>query len=139
MTRTVRDVMTLEPTTLDATRTVTEASRAMRDGNIGDILVTDEGRLVGILTDRDVVVRVLAEGRDPARTVVGDVCSRRLTTLQSDDALDTAVSKMREVAIRRLPVLEDGRPVGIVALGDLALERAPQSVLGTISAALPSR
>jgi CBS domain-containing protein len=139
MAKTVEDVMTSQPTTLNATASVPDAARAMRDGNIGDVLVTQDGRLVGILTDRDVVVRVLAEGRDPVQTALGDVCSRDLTTLSPSDPIETAVAKMRESAIRRLPVVEEGRPVGILALGDLAVERDPESVLGTISAAPPTR
>jgi CBS domain-containing protein len=131
--------MTSQPTALEAIQVVSEAARAMRDGDIGDVLVTEEGRLVGIMTDRDVVVRVLAEGLDPARTALGVVCSRELTTLDPGDAIDTAVTLMRESAIRRLPVVESGRPVGILALGDLAVERDPQSVLGEISSAPPTR
>lgn len=138
MARTVRDVMTPQPTMLDATDFISDAARAMRDGNIGDVLVTQDGRLIGILTDRDVVIRVLADGRDPDKTALGDVCSRHLTTLSPNDAIETAVAKMRESAIRRLPVVEEGRPVGIVALGDLAVERDPQSALGEISAAPPT-
>jgi CBS domain-containing protein len=77
--------------------------------------------------------------RDPAKPALGDVCSRDLTTLNPSDAIETAVAKMRESAIRRLPVVEEGRPVGIVTLGDLAVERDPRSALGEISAALPTR
>jgi CBS domain-containing protein len=139
MAETVGDVMTSQPTALDATAFVPDAARAMRDGGIGDVLVTQEGRLVGILTDRDVVVRVLAEGRDPVETALGDVCSRDLTTLGPSDAIETAVARMRESAIRRLPVVEEGRPVGILAPGDLAVERDPESVLGRIRAAPPTR
>jgi CBS domain-containing protein len=139
MAKTVVDVMTSQPTALDAAASIPEAARAMRDGNIGDVLVTQDGRLVGILTDRDVVVRVLAEDRDPVNTTLGDVCSRDLTTLNPSDAIETAVTRMRESAVRRLPVVEEGRPVGILALGDLAVERDPESVLGEISAAPPTR
>lgn len=137
--RTVADVMTPQPTVMEAAQAVSEAARVMRDGDIGTMLVTEEGRLVGILTDRDVVVRVVAEGLNPADTALGVVCSRELAMLNPSDAIETAVARMRESAIRRLPVVEDGRPVGILALGDLAVERDPGSVLGEISAAPPTR
>jgi CBS domain-containing protein len=138
MAQTVGDLMTPQPAALESVQVVADAARVMRDADIGGVLVTDEGRLVGILTDRDIVVRVLAESLDPEITPVGVVCSRHLMTLSPGDALDAAVARMREAAIRRLPVVEDGRPVGILALGDLAIERDPESVLGTISAAPPT-
>jgi signal-transduction protein with cAMP-binding, CBS, and nucleotidyltransferase domain len=135
MAQTVADLMTPQPTALEAAQAVADAARVMRDADIGNILVTDEGRLVGTLTDRDLVVRVLAERLDPESTPVGVVCSRRLTTLSPGDAVDAAVARMREEAVRRLPVVEDGRAVGILALGDLVIERDPESILGTVSAA----
>ena len=137
--KTVADVMTSQPTAIEAARVVSDAARAMRDSDIGDVLVTEDGRLVGIMTDRDVVVRVLAEGRDPVTTPVGAVCSRELATLSPWDAIETATARMRERAVRRLPVVEDGRLVGILVLGDLAVDRDPESVLGEISAAPATR
>jgi CBS domain-containing protein len=125
--------------TLEASDTVVAAARSMRDGNIGDVVVVDKDQIQGILTDRDIVVRALAEGRDPARTTVGEICSRELTTLSPNDAIGDAEKMMRDRAIRRLPVVEGGRPVGIVSLGDLAVERNPESALGGISAAPPNR
>jgi CBS domain-containing protein len=139
MVRYLRDVMTQRPVTLQTTDTVIAAARSMRDGNIGDVVVVEEDRIQGILTDRDIVVRALAEGRDPARTTVGEICSRELTTLSPTDGIGEAEKIMRDRAIRRLPVVEDGRPVGIVSLGDLAVEQNPGSTLGGISAAPPNR
>jgi CBS domain-containing protein len=139
MARYLRDIMTQRPVTVQTTDTVTAAARSMRDGNIGDVVVLEADRIQGILTDRDIVVRALAEGRDPTRTTVGEICSRELTTLSPTDAIRDAEKIMRDKAIRRLPVVEGGRPVGIVTLGDLAVERNPESALGGISAAPPNR
>jgi len=134
----LREIMTQKPVTLQTSDTIVAAARSMRDANIGDVVVLENGQVCGILTDRDIVVRALAEGRDPARTTVGDICSRELTTLSPQDTIGNAVAVMRDKAIRRLPVVAEGRPVGIVSLGDLALERDPQSALGAISAAPPN-
>jgi CBS domain-containing protein len=139
MAQYLREIMTQKPVTVEATDTVVAAARSMRDGNIGDVVVVDNDQIQGILTDRDIVVRALAEGRDPARTTVGEICSRELTTLSPNDAIGDAEKTMRARAIRRLPVVEGGRPVGIVSLGDLAVERNPDSTLGGISAAPPNR
>jgi CBS domain-containing protein len=139
MAQLLREIMTQRPVTVETGDTVTAAARSMRDGNIGDVVVLESGQVQGILTDRDIVVRALAEGRDPARTSVGEICSRELTTLAPTDTIEDAVKTMRDKAIRRLPVVEGGRPVGIVSLGDLAVDRDPQSVLGGISAAPPNR
>jgi CBS domain-containing protein len=139
MAKQVRDIMTSNPVTLKTTDTAVDAARAMRDQDIGDVLVTSDGRIYGLLTDRDIVVRGVAQARDPARIAVGDICSRELTTVSPSDPIDHAVTLMRERALRRLPVVQDGRPVGIVSLGDLALERDPESALGGISAAPPNR
>ncbi len=139
MARILREIMTRNPVTVEATDSLTAAARTMRDANIGDVVVVEQGRVRGILTDRDIVVRALAESRDPGQTSVGDVCSRELTFLSPADAIEDAVAIMRKKAIRRLPVVEDDHPVGIVSLGDLAVERDPESTLGGISAAPPNR
>jgi CBS domain-containing protein len=139
MAQYLREIMTQKPVTVQVTDTVVAAARSMRDGNIGDVVVVDNDQIQGILTDRDIVVRALAEGRDPARTTVGEICSRELTTLSPNDAIGDAEKTMRDRAIRRLPVVEGGRPVGIVSLGDLAVEKNPDSTLGGISAAPPNR
>jgi CBS domain-containing protein len=136
---TVRDVMTPNPITLSASDLVKQAACAMRDGDIGDVLVVDDGEIVGILTDRDIVIRVVAEDRDLSHASVGEICSRAILALRPEDAVETAVATMREHAVRRLPVVEEGQPVGIVSLGDLAVERDPHSALGKISAAPPNQ
>lgn len=135
----VGDIMTRPPRTLDATSSVVDAATVMREGDFGDVVVLEEGRLCGILTDRDIVVRVLATGDDPSTVRVGDVCSRILTTVSERDGIGAAVRLIRAHAVRRLPVLDDdGKLVGIVSLGDLALARDPKSALGDISAATPN-
>jgi len=139
MTERIRDVMTTNPQTLPESTIVREAAETMRANDIGDVIVNDDnGQLTGILTDRDIVVRVVAEGRDPRATRIGDIASRELTAVSPDDPLDRAVQLMRERAIRRLPVVEQGKPVGIVSIGDLALYRDPDSALADISAAPPN-
>ena len=138
MTRTIRDVMTTQPRTLTTDVPVIEAAKVMRDEDIGDILVTDDGQLRGILTDRDIVVRVLAEGLDPTQTPVGDVCSEDLVTVTPDDGVDHVIRLMRTRSLRRVPIVEGGKCVGIVSLGDLAVEEDPDSALADISAAPPN-
>jgi CBS domain-containing protein len=139
MTEYIRDVMTTNPETLPESTTVREAAETMRANDIGDVVIVDDnGAISGILTDRDIVVRVVAEGRDPRVTRIGDIASRELTAASPDDPVDRAVQLMRERAIRRLPVVDKGKPVGIVSIGDLALDRDPDSALADISAAPPN-
>ena len=112
----------------------------MRENDIGDVIVVEDDRLCGILTDRDIVVRAVADGRDSATTKVGDICTRDLTTVLSTDSVEQAMHLMRDKAIRRLPVIErDSQVVGIVSIGDLAVDRDRHSVLGAISAAPPNQ
>jgi CBS domain-containing protein len=139
MTEYIRDVMTTNPETLPESTTVREAAETMRANDIGDVVIVDDnGAISGILTDRDIVVRVVAEGRDPRATRIGDIASRELTAVSPDDPVDRAVLLMRERAIRRLPVVDKGKPVGIISIGDLALDRDPDSALADISAAPPN-
>ncbi|MFF9271046.1 CBS domain-containing protein [Streptomyces rochei] len=138
MTRYVRDIMTGHPVTVEPLTSVTAVARVMRDRDLGAVLVTDGDELRGLVTDRDLVIRAVAEGGDPERTTVAGVCSdEEMVTVGPDDELERAVELMREHAVRRVPVVDDGRPVGIVSLGDLALERDPESALGDISVARP--
>jgi CBS domain-containing protein len=135
----VRDVMTKKPITLAASATILEAAKKMKEGDIGDILVTKGNQLCGIITDRDIVVRAIADGKDPARVTLDEVCSHEVTTVSPDDDVGKAVQLMRDKAIRRVPVMEKGLPVGIVSLGDLAQTLDRSSALGAISAKPPNQ
>ena len=134
----VKDVMTPDPVICPASTKVTDAAAMMRDRAIGDVLVADQGRLSGIITDRDLVIRVVAEMRDPSQVTLGEVCTGDLTTVEESCPVDEAVQLMREHSLRRLPVVDNGRPVGIVTLGDLAVDLEPESALGEISNAPPN-
>jgi CBS domain-containing protein len=133
--KTVRDVMTRDPITLPPSASLFDAATTMRERGIGDVVVAGDEELIGIVTDRDIVVRGLAEGRDPNTTTLTDITSRELITVSPDDPIETAVRLIREHAIRRLPVMSGGRIVGIVTLGDLALEQDRGSALADVSAA----
>ncbi|OEJ28255.1 oxidoreductase [Streptomyces agglomeratus] len=134
----VREIMTSTPATVGVLTAVSEVAHRMREENIGAVLVADGDELRGLVTDRDLVVRVLAEGKDPGDTTVRDVCSPDLVTVTPDDEVDRAIRLMREHSLRRLPVVEGATAVGIVSLGDLAIERDPGSALGDVSAAPPN-
>ena len=138
MAQSIRDVMSANPITMPVASTVSEAARTMREANIGDIIVLEGDQLYGIVTDRDIVVRTIAEGRDPETATLGDICSREMTTLSPTDRVEDAVRLMRDKAIRRVPVIENGTPIGIVSLGDLAVSQDLHSTLGHISAAPPN-
>ena len=137
MAQQIRELMTPNPVSMPGTASVHEAARAMRDQEIGDVIVIEHHQVCGIITDRDIAVRVVAEAKDPATTALADICSHSLLTVTPTDSVEHAVRLMRTHAIRRLPVVEEGKAVGIVSLGDLAVERDPDSVLGEISAAPP--
>ncbi|WP_266393549.1 CBS domain-containing protein [Streptomyces canus] len=138
MTQHVSDIMTSAPATVEPQTSVTAVARIMRDQDLGAVLVTDGDELRGLVTDRDLVVRSLAEGGDPERTTVAGACSDDLVTVTPEDDLDHAIELMREHAVRRVPVIDHGHPVGIVSLGDAAMERDPGSALGDISVARPN-
>jgi CBS domain-containing protein len=134
-----RDIMTPSPHTIQSSESVMGAAQVMRKSDIGDVIVVEGKRIVGILTDRDIVVRALAAGMDPEATPVSEICSRELTTVRPTDSVGSVVRVMREKAIRRLPVVEEtGEVVGIVSIGDVAVERDRRSALADISAAPPN-
>jgi CBS domain-containing protein len=137
MTQTVQDLMIGDVVVVPSTTTLAEAAQQMRDRNIGDVIVQDAPGVEGILTDRDIVVRAAAEGLSPDEVTVGDICTTGLASVRPGDPIERAASLMRERAVRRLPVIEDGRIVGVISLGDLAVGRDRRSVLAEISAAQP--
>src|SRR4029453_5990674 len=120
MSDTIRDLMTTELVTVDEAATLQDVATLMRDHDVGDVIVRREGQVGGIVTDRDIVVRAVAEGEDPAPPTAADICPGAVVTLSPDDPVDAAAQRMADAAVRRLPVVEGGDVVGIVTLGDLA-------------------
>lgn len=120
----IKDVMTSNPTTCEPQASVVDAAKVMAQEDVGSIPTVETDRLVGVVTDRDIVIRVVAEGRDPQSVTVGDVASRNLVTVSPDDDLDRALKLMAENQVRRLPVVEGDKLVGIVAQRDIALQGA---------------
>ncbi|WP_236239523.1 CBS domain-containing protein [Streptomyces sp. CC228A] len=137
MAHLVREVMTTGVAVVRPDASLVEAARLMRTQDIGDVLVADGDLLVGVLTDRDITVRAVAEGADPLTVDARAVCTPDPVCVSPDDAVSTAADLMRRHAVRRLPVVADGRPLGVVSLGDLAVSQEPGSVLADISRAAP--
>jgi CBS domain-containing protein len=135
MAQTVADVMTRDPATVERTDTAAEAARRMAAHDAGDVVVLDNGTVCGIVTDRDIAIRLVAQER-PADTPVAEIASDTdVLTVSPDTPLDQAVKLIRARSVRRLPVVQAGRVGGIVSLGDLAIERDPDSALADVSAA----
>ncbi len=136
MAKIVRDAMTEEPHSIGASASVVEAARLMREGHIGSLPVTEDERLVGMITDRDITTRVVAESAAPETTSVGEVYSRDLISVEPDHDLDEALELMARHQVRRLPVVENGRLVGVVAQADIALKDNERTgeLVGAISA-----
>ena len=141
MPQTVRDVMSSNPVTLPASAKVSDAAKLMRDRDIGTVIVVKaDGKLCGLVTDRDIVVRAIGEKRDPWNTLMDEICSHEdVVTVKPDTPIEEAVAQLRGKAVRRLPVVENDRVIGIVSIGDLARERDRDSALGQISAAQANR
>jgi CBS domain-containing protein len=133
----VSDIMTPAPVGVYYSQTIGEAARIMRDTQVGAVLVVNDGALSGVVTDRDLVVRGLAEGEGPD-SPVGPLCSGDLVGVAADAGVDQAEQLMREHAVRRLPVISDGQVVGIVSIGDLAITVDGDSPLAAVSRAQPN-
>jgi CBS domain-containing protein len=122
MAKKIREVMTPAPETIQADQPATEAAKKMKEADAGMIPVMRNGNLLGTVTDRDIVLRVVAEGKDPQSTPVGEIASTDLVTVMPDEDLDAALQKMAKHQVRRLPVVEEGRLIGVVAQADVARE-----------------
>lgn len=134
----IREVMTQQPVTLPPTATIEEAAKAMREDAIGPVILADGDRLEGIVTDRDIVVRAIAEGMDPRSTTLSEICTSDTRSVEVDQPTDVAVRTMREFGIRRLPVVEREMLVGVVSIGDLAISNDEHSALADISDSAPN-
>jgi CBS domain-containing protein len=121
MAKTVSEVMTSNPCAIDADKPVAYAAKMMRDEDVGLAPIVEGDRLIGTVTDRDIAIRVVAEGKDPQTTPVREIASTKLVTADPDQDLDEAVRLMAQHQIRRLPVVEqDGRLIGVLAQADIA-------------------
>ena len=121
MAESVRDAMTEDPRSIGPSASVVEAAQLMREEHIGALPITDDEQLLGMITDRDITTRVVAEAADPKATSVGDVCSRDVISVEADKDHEEALELMARHQVRRLPVVENGMLVGIVAQADIAL------------------
>ena len=135
MAKSVRDAMTADPRSIGASASVVEAARLMGEQHIGSLPVTQDDRLVGMITDRDITTRVVAESAVPETTSVGDVYSRDLISVEPNSDLDEALRLMARHQVRRLPVVENDRLVGMVAQADIALKESERTgeLVGAIS------
>ena len=130
MPMTVKHLMTTYPIVVDAATPVPQRARLMDDHDIGALGVMEEGQLVGVLTDRDIVIRAIAHDRDPATLTAGDLASRDVVAVSIDAPVEEAERRMRERAVRRLFIVaEDGRPLGILTVDDLIALREPNSIM----------
>jgi CBS domain-containing protein len=137
MGRKVEDVMTPEPIGVYYEQTIADAARIMRDAGIGAVLVVQGQQLAGVVTDRDLAIRGVAEGKNPG-DAVGPLCSSDLIGVDADADTEEAERVIRENAVRRLPVVGDGQVRGMVSLGDLAIAHTPGSALADVSRAAPN-
>ncbi|NLK20682.1 MAG: CBS domain-containing protein [Epulopiscium sp.] len=126
----VRDIMTQNIFSVDEEESVLKASQIMRDTNVGSVPVRDGEEIVGIITDRDIVIRNAAEGQDVRDTICREIMSKDVITCSPDMDINEAVDLMAQNQIRRIPVIEDNKIVGMVSLGDLATKQTMQSEAG---------
>ncbi len=135
--RKIRDIMSPAPQATTPAESLASAAKVMRDEGIGSLLVLDGGKLRGTVTDRDIVLRAVAEDRDPRTTPVGDICTEDLAVLSPDDDVTEATRIIHEHAVNRVPVVEDGQLVGVLSLADLALWLDQRSSMRGVAPAPP--
>ena len=132
MAKSVREAMTPGVRTVSPTQSLVEAAEVIKGEDVGSVPVVEEGRLTGILTDRDIVIRAAAERRAPQSVRVDEVASRELVTVEPEQDLDEARALMARHQVRRLPVVEEGQLVGMLAQADVALEAKEKQVGETV-------
>lgn len=133
MADSIRDLMTKDPRTVESGASVVDAARVMRDEDAGIVPVVEGEKLVGTVTDRDIAIRVVAEGKSPESVTVGEIASRDLVTVDPQQDLDEALRLMARHQVRRLPVVEeDGKLVGIVAQADIARSASEEQTGGLV-------
>ena len=123
MAKSIRDAMTGNPCSIDADKTVAYAAKMMKDEDVGLAPIVQGDQLIGTVTDRDIAIRVVAEGKDPSSTTVQQIMTKQIVTIDPQQSLDEALRLMAQHQVRRLPVVEeDGKLVGVVAQADIARE-----------------
>jgi len=136
--RTVSDVMTKDPVSMSSDASVMDAAKAMSDMRIGAVVVMEKDKPCGIVTDRDITVRAVATGSDPAKTKLADICSHDIAAVRPDQTVDDAVQMMKSHDVKRVLVMDDSKIEGIVSLGDLSRLGKDQDVQEDISRAEPN-
>lgn len=136
----LQDIMTKSPVVISDTTKLSQAANLMRERHIGGLIVSNsQGELCGFLTDRDITIRAVALGGNAGELPAGEICSRNLISMAPDTTIDEATARMKKESIRRIAVVKEGSPIGMVSLGDLARVQQPESALGFISCAAPQR
>lgn len=138
MGNTVRDVMTKDPVALSSDSSVTEAAKAMKDFRIGSVVVMEQDKPCGIVTDRDITVRAVATGSDPATTKLADICTKDLAVVRPDQSVEDAIQVMKSHDVKRVVVMTDTKLEGIVSLGDLASRGVDEDLQDDLSRAEPN-
>lgn len=138
MVMTVQQVMTTDPIVMSSDSSASQAARIMSDRQIGTVVVMDHGRPFGMVTDRDITLRVVAAGKDPSVTAIAEICSREIASVRPDQPIDDATKVMKSHDVKRILVMADDRVAGIISLGDLAARGEGSEVQPDLSQADPN-